>query len=191
MKLNVNDTICCWNNNDVPFDVDKNYLMVAQLNDYGELKKPYTIIALNDTDEQCSATNENDELAKYFYSDLDDLVQDIVNNYDHVRKVVLRYVPGLEGYPLFNKWYCAYLQVSPNVATMADSKLDDLFPQALGGITHQGHLPNTLADDGKWYVGFDTAHFNMQHATLKQVLGALKEMEKKYDRYLESGGARR
>ena len=43
----------------------------------------------------------------------------------------------------------------------------------------------------KWYVGFDTAHFNMQHATLKQVLGALKEMEKKYDRYLESGGARR
>ena len=109
----------------------------------------------------------------------------------HRLVVVLRYVPGLEGYPLFNKQYCAYLQVSPNVATMADSKLDDLFPQALGGITHQGHLPNTLADDGKWYVGFDTAHFNMQHATLKQVLGALKEMEKKYDRYLGSGGARR
>ena len=89
LKLNVNDTICCWNNNDVPFDVDKNYLMVAQLNDYGALKKPYTLIALNDTDEQCSATNESDDLAKYFYSDLDDLVQDIVNNYDHVRKVDL------------------------------------------------------------------------------------------------------
>lgn len=89
LKLNVNDTICCWDGNDVPSSVDKNYLMVAQLNDYGALKKPYTLIALNDTDEQCSATNENDDLAKYFYSDLDVLVQDIVNNYDHVRKVDL------------------------------------------------------------------------------------------------------
>lgn len=86
-KLNVNDTICCWNNNDA--SVAKNYLMVAQLNDYEELKKPYTIIALNNTNEQCSATNENDELGEYFYSDLDDLVKDIVNNYDHVRKVDL------------------------------------------------------------------------------------------------------
>ena len=89
LKLNVNDTICCWNNNDVPSDVDKNYLMVAQLNNFGELKKLYTIITLNDTHEQCSATNENDELREYFYSDLDDLVKDIVNNYDHVRKVDL------------------------------------------------------------------------------------------------------
>lgn len=87
LKLNVNNTICCWNNNDA--SVAKNYLMVAQLNDYGELKKPYTIIALNNTNEQCSATNENDELDEYFYSDLDDLVKDIVNNYDHVRKVDL------------------------------------------------------------------------------------------------------
>ena len=85
LKLQVGDTLCCWNDE----DVDKSYLMVAQLNDWGELKKPYTIIALNDTDEQCSATNENDELDAYFYSDLDDLVQDIVNNYDHVRKVDL------------------------------------------------------------------------------------------------------
>ena len=89
LKLNVNDTICCWNNNDVPFDVDKNYLMVAQLNAYGELKKPYTIIALNDTDEQSSATNENDELGEYFYSDLDDLARDIANSYDHIKKVDL------------------------------------------------------------------------------------------------------
>lgn len=89
LKLNVNDTICCWNNNDVPSDVDKNYLMVAQLNDYGELKKPYTIIALNDTDEQCSATNENYALDKYFYSDLDDLARDIATNYDHIKKVDL------------------------------------------------------------------------------------------------------
>lgn len=89
LKLNVNDTICCWNNNDVPSDVDKNYLMVAQLNDYGELKKPYTIIALNDTDEQCSATNENDKLTKYFYLDLDDLARDIANSYDHIKKVDL------------------------------------------------------------------------------------------------------
>lgn len=87
LKLNVNDTICCWNNNDA--SVAKNYLMVAQLNDYEELKNPYTIIALNNTNEQCSATNENDELGEYFYSDLDDLVKDIVNNYDHVRKVDL------------------------------------------------------------------------------------------------------
>lgn len=86
LELNVNDTICCWNDD---ASVDKNYLMVTKLNDYEDLEKPYTIIALNDTDEQCSATNENDELAKYFYSDLDDLVQDIVNNYDHVRKVDL------------------------------------------------------------------------------------------------------
>ena len=89
LKLNVNDTICCWNNNDVPFDVDKNYLMVAQLNGYEGLKNPYTIIALNGTDEQCSATNENDELANYFYSDLDDLVRDIANSYDHIKKVDL------------------------------------------------------------------------------------------------------
>lgn len=105
--------------------------------------------------------------------------------YGHRLVVVLRYVPGLEGYPLFNKWYCAYLQVSPNVATMADSKLDDLFPQALGGITYQGRLPNTLADDGETYIGFDTAHCGMEHVTLIQVLGALKEMEKKYRRCLE------
>ena len=89
LKLNVNDTICCWNNNDVPSSVDKNYLMVIRLTDLEDLRKAYTIIALNDTDEQCSATNENDELDAYFYSDLDDLVQDIVNSYDHVRKVDL------------------------------------------------------------------------------------------------------
>lgn len=89
LKLNVNDTICCWNNNDVPSSVDKNYLMVIRLTDLKDLRKAYTIIALNDTDEQCSATNENDELDAYFYSDLDDLVQDIVNSYDHVRKVDL------------------------------------------------------------------------------------------------------
>ena len=87
LKLNVNDTICCWN--DVPSRVDKNYLIVIRLTDLGDLRKAYTIIALNDTDEQCSATNENDELDAYFYSDLDDLVQDIVNSYDHVRKVDL------------------------------------------------------------------------------------------------------
>ena len=83
LKLQVGDTLCCWDDE----DVDKSYLMVAQLNDYGELKKPYTIITLNDTDEQCSATNENDELYAYFYSDLDDLARDIATNYDHVRKV--------------------------------------------------------------------------------------------------------
>lgn len=87
LKLNVNDTICCWNNNDA--SVAKNYLMVAQLNDYGELKKHYTIIALNNTNEQCSATNENDELVEYFYSDLDDLARDIANSYDHIKKVDL------------------------------------------------------------------------------------------------------
>ena len=85
LKLQVGDTLCCWNDE----DVDKSYLMVAQLNDWGELKKPYTIIALNDTDEQCSATNENDELVEYFYSDLDDLARDIANSYDHIKKVDL------------------------------------------------------------------------------------------------------
>ena len=83
LKLQVGDTLCCWDGNDVPSSVDKNYLMVIRLTE------AYTIIALNDTDEQCSATNENDELDAYFYSDLDDLVQDIVNSYDHVRKVDL------------------------------------------------------------------------------------------------------
>lgn len=87
LKLQVGDTLCCWDGNDVPSSVDKNYLMVIRLTDLGE--KAYTIIALNDTDEQCSATDENDELDAYFYSDLDDLVQDIVNSYDHVRKVDL------------------------------------------------------------------------------------------------------
>lgn len=89
LKLQVGDTLCCWDGNYVPSSVDKNYLMVIRLTDLGDLRKAYTIIALNDTDEQCSATNENDELGEYFYSDLDDLVKDIVNNYDHVRKVDL------------------------------------------------------------------------------------------------------
>ena len=87
LKLQVGDTLCCWNDDDA--SVAKNYLMVTKLADLGDLRKAYTIIALNDTDEQCSATNENDELDAYFYSDLDDLVQDIVNSYDHVRKVDL------------------------------------------------------------------------------------------------------
>ena len=88
LKLQVGDTLCCWDGNDVPSSVDKNYLMVIGLTNL-DLRKAYTIIALNDTDEQCSATNENDELAAYFYSDLDDLVRDIANSYDHVRKVDL------------------------------------------------------------------------------------------------------
>lgn len=87
LELSVKDTICCWNDDDA--SVAKNYLMVTKFDDYGELKKPYTLIALNDTDDQYRATNENDELGEYFYSDLDDLVKDIVNNYDHVRKVDL------------------------------------------------------------------------------------------------------
>ena len=87
LELSVKDTICCWNDDDA--SVAKNYLMVAKFDDFGGLKKPYTIIALNNTNEQCSATNENDKLVEYFYSDLDDLVQDIVNSYDHVRKVDL------------------------------------------------------------------------------------------------------
>ena len=88
LKLQVGDMLCCWDGNDVPSSVDKNYLMVIRLTDLGDLRN-YTIIALNDTDEQCSATNENDELDAYFYSDLDDLARDIVNSYDHVRKVDL------------------------------------------------------------------------------------------------------
>ena len=89
LKLQVGDTLCCWDGNDVPSSVDKNYLMVIGLTNFGDLRKAYTIIALNDTDEQCSATNENDKLDAYFYSDLDDLVQDIVNSYDHIKKVDL------------------------------------------------------------------------------------------------------
>ncbi len=87
LELSVKDTICCWNDDDA--SVAKNYLMVTKFDDYGGLKKPYTIIALNDTDEQCSATNENDELDAYFYSDLDDLARDIATNYDHIKKVDL------------------------------------------------------------------------------------------------------
>ena len=89
LKLQVGDTLCCWDGNDVPSSVDKNYLMVIRLTDLGDLRKAYTIIALNDTDEQCSATNENDELDAYFYSDLDDLARDIADNFDHIKKVDL------------------------------------------------------------------------------------------------------
>ena len=85
LELSVKDTICCWNDE----DVDKSYLMVTKFDDYGGLKKPYTIIALNNTNEQCSATNENDKLVEYFYSDLDDLARDIANSYDHIKKVDL------------------------------------------------------------------------------------------------------
>lgn len=87
LKLNVNDTICCWNDDDA--SVAKNYLMVTEFDDYESLGNTYTLIALNDTDEQCSATNENDELDAYFYSDLDDLARDIANSYDHIKKVDL------------------------------------------------------------------------------------------------------
>ena len=89
LKLQVGDTLCCWDGNDVPSSVDKNYLMVIRLTDFGALRKAYTIIALNNTNEQCSATNENDKLVEYFYSDLDDLARDIANSYDHIKKVDL------------------------------------------------------------------------------------------------------
>ena len=89
LKLQAGDTLCCWDGNDVPSSVDKNYLMVIRLTDLGDLRKAYTIIALNDTDEQCSATNENGELDAYFYSDLDDLARDIADNFDHIKKVDL------------------------------------------------------------------------------------------------------
>ena len=87
LKLQVGDTLCCWNDDDA--SVAKNYLMVTKFDDYDYLEKPYTLIALNDTDDQYRATNKNGELREYFYSDLDDLARDIVNNYDHVRKVDL------------------------------------------------------------------------------------------------------
>lgn len=87
LELNVNDTICCWNDDDA--FVNKNYLMVTKLNDYEDLEKPYTVIALNDTDDQSRATNENDMPDKYFYSDLDDLARDIADNFDHIKKVDL------------------------------------------------------------------------------------------------------
>ena len=88
LKLQVGDTLCCWNDDDA--SVAKNYLMVTKFDDYyGGLKKPYTIIALNNTNEQCSATNESDELGEYFYSDLDDLARDIADNFDHIKKVDL------------------------------------------------------------------------------------------------------
>lgn len=89
LKLQVGDTLCCWDGNDVPSSVDKNYLMVIRLTDLGDLRKAYTIIALNNTNGQCSATNENDKLVEYFYSDLDDLARDIANSYDHIKKVDL------------------------------------------------------------------------------------------------------
>lgn len=87
LELSVKDTICCWNDDDA--SVAKDYLMVTKFYDYKHLEKPYTLIVLNDTDHQYRATNKNEILGEYFYSDLDDLVQDIVNNYDHVRKVDL------------------------------------------------------------------------------------------------------
>lgn len=89
LKLQVGDTLCCWDGNDVPSSVDKNYLMVIRLTDLGDLKKPYTIIALNDTYDQCNATNANDKLGSYFYSNLDDLAKNIALCYDHVKKVDL------------------------------------------------------------------------------------------------------
>ena len=89
LKLQVGDTLCCWDGNDVPSSVDKNYLMVIRLTDLGDLRKPYTIIALNDTCDQCKATNANDKLVEYFYSDLDDLARDIADSHDHIKKVDL------------------------------------------------------------------------------------------------------
>lgn len=89
LKLQVGDTLCCWNDNDLPFDVDKNYLIVTKVTEFSDLEKPYTLTALNTTDEQRSATNENYVLDKYFYSDLDDLARDIVSSYDHIKKVDL------------------------------------------------------------------------------------------------------
>ena len=87
LKLQGGDTLCCWNDDDA--SVAKNYLMVTKFDDYDYLEKPYTLIALNDTDDQYRATNKNDELGEYFYSDLDDLARDIANSYDHIKKVDL------------------------------------------------------------------------------------------------------
>ena len=89
LKLQDGDTLCCWDGNDVPSSVDKNYLMVIRVTDLGYLRKPYTIIALNDTCDQCKATNANDKLGSYFYFDLNDLAKDIALCYDHVKKVDL------------------------------------------------------------------------------------------------------
>lgn len=89
LKLQVGDTLCCWDGNDVLSSVDKNYLMVIRVTDLGDLRKPYTVIALNDTRDQSKATNANDKLYVYFYSDLDDLARDIANSYDHIKKVDL------------------------------------------------------------------------------------------------------
>lgn len=85
LELKVGDTIRCWDSDD---DV-KAYLMVTCLSSYTYPETPYTIICLNETDYQNKATNENDVLDKYFYSDLDDLARDIATNYDHIKKVDL------------------------------------------------------------------------------------------------------
>lgn len=85
LKLKVGDTLCCWDSDD---DV-KAYLMVTHLSSYTYPETPYTIICLNETDYQNKATNENDELAEYFYSNLDNLARDVLNNYDHVKKIDL------------------------------------------------------------------------------------------------------
>lgn len=85
---------------------------------------------------------------------------------------------------LYSEWYCGYLQVLPKdkAGSLIGKTLDnvDLFnpyyPSAIDGITWCGHLPKTLKDDGKYYVGFDTNHFDTSSASAEDCKASLVNM---------------
>ncbi len=83
-------------------------------------------------------------------------------------------------------WYCGYLGVNPksSVANLCEEDLDYnyIFPSAIGGVTWHGNCPGEQPD-GRFYIGFDTAHYWTKNATSVEVQYHLMDMAKEFEAY--------
>ena len=99
----------------------------------------------------------------------------------------------------FMKWYCGYMEilaadkdyttVNENENPADESCVEELYPNAIGGVTWVGYLPQEGIDNNNQYVGFDTSHYfpNEYQPTLKDVVRALHDMVDK-DQVAINGG---
>ena len=99
----------------------------------------------------------------------------------------------------FMKWYCGYMEilaadndyttVNENENPADESCVEELYPNAIGGVTWVGYLPQESIDNNNQYVGFDTNHYfpNEYQPTLKDVVRALHDMVDK-DQVAINGG---
>lgn len=86
----------------------------------------------------------------------------------------------------FSGWYCGYMEVlaadkdyaeiDSNDNPADESCVEELYPNAIGGVTWVGYLPQEGIDDNNYYVGFDTNHFFSKEATLRDVVRSLHDM---------------